>query len=241
MNKSLMTNILALLVIAAGMLMTGDQKTLVLNTGLFALSGGVTNWLAVHMLFEKIPGIYGSGVIPERFEEFKSAIKDLIMEQFFNKENIAQFFSRMAPESEDKNGGIQKLIDSVDFNGAFDALVEVIMNSSFAGMLSMVGGAKALEPLQEPFVEKMKEFMSTVGNDSEVMDQFKHASTEALLNRVEEIVDHRLDELTPQIVKEIVQQMIQKHLGWLVVWGGVFGGLIGLLVTLLPLVLPMSN
>ena len=40
----------------------------------FALSGGITNWIAIHMLFEKIP-FYGSGVIPKRFEEFKTGIK----------------------------------------------------------------------------------------------------------------------------------------------------------------------
>ena len=45
--------------------------------------------------------------------------------------------------------------------------------------------------------------------------------------KVSEIIDQRLSELTPQLVKEIIQAMIRKHLGWLVVWGGVFGGVIG--------------
>jgi uncharacterized membrane protein YheB (UPF0754 family) len=50
---------------------------------------------------------------------------------------------------------------------------------------------------------------------------------------VQNIIDKRLDELTPQLVKTIIQQMIRSHLGWLVVWGGVFGGLIGLTSALL--------
>ena len=45
--------------------------------------------------------------------------------------------------------------------------------------------------------------------------------------KVSDIIDQRLSELTPQLVKEIIQTMIRKHLGWLVVWGGVFGGVIG--------------
>jgi uncharacterized membrane protein YheB (UPF0754 family) len=230
MNKSLLTNIIALLLVVIGLLMSGPWQNLVLNTGLFALSGGITNWLAIHMLFEKVPGFYGSGVIPARFEEFKEGIKTLIMEQFFNPENIKNFFSRLGNDESDS--GIKNLVDSVDLSGAFESLVEVIMASSFGSMLSMLGGAEALQPLKDPFVEKMKEFLASVGEDKEVMSQLKHSSTEALLDKVEDIVDQRLEELTPELVKEIIQQMIRKHLGWLVVWGGVLGGVIGLVVTL---------
>ena len=43
----------------------------------------------------------------------------------------------------------------------------------------------------------------------------------------EQIIDQRLDELTPGQVKNIIDEMIRKHLGWLVVWGGAVGGFIG--------------
>ena len=74
MNKSLLTNVLALCVTIAGYL-SPIHSELIFMVGIFALSGGVTNWLAVHMLFEKIPFLYGSGVIPNRFEDFKVGIK----------------------------------------------------------------------------------------------------------------------------------------------------------------------
>ena len=233
MDKSLLTNLVALLIVIAGIAITGEYKTLVLNTGLFALSGGLTNWLAIHMLFEKVPGFYGSGVIPARFEEFKTGIKVLVMEQFFSQENLESFFSKIsAPDSGDTGKtAMDKIVGSVDFEGAFDSLVEVIMNSSFAGMLSMVGGANALTPLREPFIEKMREFLAKVGEDKEILDHIRQDSSETLMASVEQIVDQRLDELTPQLVKEIIQQMIRKHLGWLVVWGGVIGGLTGLVTT----------
>ena len=127
---------------------------------------------------------------------------------------------------------MDKIVGSVDLDGAFESLVEVIMNSSFAGMLSMVGGANALLPLREPFIEKMREFLAKVGEDKEILDNIRQDSSATLMASVEQIVDQRLDELTPQLVKEIIQQMIRKHLGWLVVWGGVIGGLIGLVTTL---------
>ena len=51
-NKSLLSNAVALMFVIVGYLMEGPVQIYILNVGLFALSGGVTNWLAVHMLFE---------------------------------------------------------------------------------------------------------------------------------------------------------------------------------------------
>ena len=234
MDKSLTTNLIALFIVIIGLFMNGVPAEYVLNTGLFALSGGITNWLAVHMLFERVPGFYGSGVIPARFEEFKGGIKALVMEQFFSTENLESFFSKLTAAGPDKEqkSGLERIIARIDLDAAFDSLVEVIMNSSFASMLSMFGGAKALDGLREPFVEKMHDFLLRVGEDQEILEQFRRDSTSSLLGKVEQIVDARLDELTPQLVKEIIQQMIRKHLGWLVVWGGVIGGVIGLIATI---------
>ncbi|MAM69642.1 MAG: DUF445 domain-containing protein [Gammaproteobacteria bacterium] len=233
-DKAVLTNLTALLIVGIALLVEIPYQPVVLNTGLFALSGGVTNWLAVHMLFEKVPGFYGSGVIPARFEEFKFGIKKLIMEQFFTPENIQRFINQAEHESEHQDKNIaRKMAEKVDFSGAYDSLVDVIMNSSFGGMLSMVGGSDALKPLREPFINKMQDYVGRLAEDREFLRQFRQSSAERVISRVEIVVDKRLDELTPQLVKEIIQQMIRRHLGWLVVWGGVIGGLIGLLVSLL--------
>ena len=54
-----------------------------------------------------------------------------------------------------------------------------------------------------------------------------------MISSIEEVIDARLNELTPLMVKEMVQKLIKEHLSWLVVWGGVFGGLIGLVSSFL--------
>ena len=51
MNKNIITNVVALAV-AVGGHFSPAYSDIILMTGLFALSGGMTNWLAVHMLFE---------------------------------------------------------------------------------------------------------------------------------------------------------------------------------------------
>jgi len=234
MNKNVLTNL-----IAAGVFGLGWewQNDLIMMIGLFALSGALTNWLAVHMLFEKVPGLVGSGVIPARFEAFKSAIKTMMMEQFFTQENIDRFVSGGAAKG---SLNIAPVIEKIDMSPAFDKLVEVIMSSSFGGMLGMLGGVEALTPLKEPFINGMKESVIEI-TEKESFNQLLQAEIDQpevmadIRAKVAEIIDARLEELTPQLVKEMVQQMIKQHLGWLVVWGGVFGGLIGLLSALIVL------
>ena len=55
MNKSLITNFLALSLTVYGGFFSPIYSTEIFMAGLFALSGGLTNWLAIHMLFEKVP------------------------------------------------------------------------------------------------------------------------------------------------------------------------------------------
>lgn len=232
MNKSLITNLLALSAALAGYLL---QLPLLQTAGLFALSGAVTNWLAVHMLFEKIPGLYGSGVIPCRFEEFKLGIKTLIMEQFFTAENIERF---LKPQNGvQPNLHLAPVIDRLDLSPLFDALVKAIEESSLGGMLNMVGGIAVLQPLREPFIAKAKLKLEEMTAEEAFVrllrEELEQPDNLLQINRqVEQVVEQRLQELTPQLVKEIVSAMIRKHLGWLVVWGGVFGALIGLCASL---------
>jgi len=228
MNKSLITNGLAMVIVILGYTL---EHKIILTIGLFALSGAITNWLAVYMLFERVPGLYGSGVIPARFEDFKLGIKSLMMTQFFTADNIDRFL-KGSGESNDLH--LAPVIEKVDLSPSFDSLVEVIMASSFGGMLGMLGGQEALLPLKEPFIINMKKSLTEMTQDEGfqklLRDELEQPDVMSdIRQHIEEIVEKRLNELTPQLVKEIIQEMIKKHLGWLVVWGGIFGGLIGLL------------
>ena len=232
MNKSVLTNGVALALVLLGFAL---DNSIVKTVGLFALSGAITNWLAVHMLFEKVPGLYGSGVIPQRFEDFKKGIRNLLMQQFFSPANIQRF---IADRQQLPDLNLPAVIEKVDLAPTFDSLVAVIKESSFGQMLGMFGGVQALEPLRQPFVSKMTESLITITQDpgfkSLIQQQLSQPDVaDTLQLQIENIVEQRLSELTPQLVKEIIQQMIKQHLGWLVVWGGVFGGLIGLVAALL--------
>lgn len=234
MNKSFITNLLALLLTILGYSLHND---IVFSIGIFALSGAITNALAIHMLFEKVPFLYGSGVVENRFDEFRKGIYNLIMTQFFTKENLQQFFEE---EIGDKKShfDLHPILEKTDFTPAFNSLKEAVLESPFGAMLGMFGGESALEPLQEPFTNKLQASIIAISKN----ESFQNALHESFSNsdmsddiyeKVSNIVNKRLEELTPKMVKDIVQEMIKKHLGWLVVWGGVLGGLIGFLSTLI--------
>ena len=212
----------------------GEAGTILRTAGLFALSGALTNWLAVHMLFERVPGLYGSGIIPLHFEKFKTGILELVTEELFNRGNINKSF---AADNDSAAVDFSPAIDKISLDGAWESLMSTIRESAFGSMLGMIGGEEALAPMKESFVAKMRGFLKDSANSEQFQSALSNslsspAANDLFREKIETIVKARLDELTPEMVKEIIQKMIREHLGWLVVWGAIFGGVIGLLTAL---------
>ena len=232
MNKSLATNVCCAAMIALGYLLSEPLSKPVLGMGFFGLSGALTNWLAIHMLFERVPGLYGSGIIPLKFEVFKAAIRDMIMDQFFTVENIQRFIQEGGAKPD-----LQPVIENLDYDQIFEGFLEVIEKSKFGGMIGMFGGTKALESMREPFSRTLSAKLTEMVADPEFLQNFSRNSSGELHDmwqaKIGEMVDSRLAELTPEMVKKIIQDMIRDHLGWLVIWGGVFGSLIGFITSFL--------
>lgn len=236
-NKNVLPNLIALIIIAVAVMLQEPHKSLLLSVGLFALSGAITNWLAVHMLFEKVPGLYGSGIIPAHFIGFKQALHRLATEELFKVENVENAM-QSATESDHTAIDVSVALEAIDLDVAFERLLEVITASSLGGMLNMVGGQAALEPMRQPFKEKIAEYLHETSR-SDSFQQALHGqiaqvtTSDEFIRKVDQIIHARLEELTPDMVKDIIKRMIKQHLGWLVVWGGVLGGLIGLLTGLI--------
>lgn len=231
MDKGWATNFVALGFVGGSYFLDGAVANAVRSAGLFALSGAVTNQLAIHMLFEKIPFLYGSGIILDRFESIREALKTLIMEQFFSTEKIEAFV-----QSQERTINLGPVIEETDFTPAYDALVASVMESPLGGMLGMFGGEALIAKLKEPFITKIK--LSTIAisqSDSfmNALNAHMHEGSGTLTQSIGEIVELRLAELTPVMIKEMLFGLMQEHLGWLVVWGGVFGAVIGLLSSLI--------
>lgn len=149
------------------------------------------------------------------------------MSEFFTKEQLENFF-----KSEEKKINLEPLIQESDLSPAFDALTKTVMESSFGSMIGMFGGAALIESLRESFTSKMKNAIVLIVKSDEFntnLQKYLQSSTLSsdMIKSIEDIIDARLNELTPQMVKEMIHKLINEHLSWLVVWGGVFGGAIG--------------
>ncbi|CAA6798991.1 MAG: Unknown protein, partial [uncultured Sulfurovum sp.] len=208
MSKATITDIASVSLIGIGLAATGPLAKPILYTGLFAFSGAVTNQVAIYMLFNKVPFLYGSGVIEENFENFKGSIKEMIMKQFFNKEQLTAFF-----QSEEKKIDLAPLVESADFSPAFDALSSSVMESKFGEMLNMFGGEKALENLREPFAKKLKSAVVKIVDSETFKKQIDHHLANSSLNddiltTVDDLITKRLNELTPKMVNELVHELI---------------------------------
>jgi len=227
-SKSSLTDGISVALIGMGSSLPEPYGTPVLFTGLFSFSGAVTNQVAIHMLFNKVPLLYGSGVIEKNFDTFKGSIKNMIMTQFFNQEQLTAFF-----QNEEQKIDLAPLVESADFSTAFIALKQSVMESKLGDALNFFGGEKALDSLEEPFAKKLKSAVVGIVSSDTFKAQINHHLEHSTLNddlreSVERLITDRLNDLTPRMVNDLVHELIHTHLGWLVVWGGVFGGLIGL-------------
>jgi hypothetical protein len=169
MDKGTFSNLVSAAVTGAGLLLpAGTARDLVLSVGLFALSGGVTNALAVKMLFDRIPGLIGSGVIPARFQEIREKVRSVILEHFFDEAHLGRFlekhrgeldwkkYVRQAGDGRDPVRGIiekhwDALVSPERLQPFVDAEVEKLLDSKIGGLLIMVG-VDTVKPAVRQFV-----------------------------------------------------------------------------------------
>ena len=80
----------------------------------------------------------------------------MILEQFFSQNNIEKFISNTNLSPKIEVSKLRNLTTLVDYDLAFSQLLQTVSSSPLGGMLSMFGGETVLEPLKDPFKEKMK-------------------------------------------------------------------------------------
>lgn len=267
-NKGAFSNIVSGTLLTTGIVLAaadvgGAFQELVLTIGLFAFSGGITNALAVKMLFDRIPGLAGSGVIQNRFAEIREEIKSLILEQFFTEENLREFL-REKSENIDllsylqgPGGGnpavafVESQWDKLTSPEVLDPLLDkqvdkIFESSALGGLLGLVGKDTVqgiigtfvesfTSSLKEKVLERAENFSANPSELGVQLDEERLVSD--IRREVDRLLEKRLESLGPEQVKHIIEDVIRRHLGWLVVWGNVFGGLIGLATFLLSGVL----
>jgi len=241
-NKSFLSNCTSFTILLIGVVLTytiGEESAsgykasrYILSFGLFAFSGGITNWLAVKMLFDKVIFLYGSGVIPNRFVEIREALKEMIMTSFFDEEHMSGFMKENIKNVVDIESSCNELIDSPKMSALMDQkLNEQLQNPLAVLMMASFGiqNPTSLIPMVKPMLMNFAK-----GMVPEIQKSVRKVVEEAgdakkMRGQIDKLLEDRLQYLTAEAVKEQMEDVIRRHLHWLVIWGNVFGGFIGLL------------
>lgn len=254
MDKGTVSNVISTCVLTLGLLLeSSPAQAWILSAGLFAFSGGITNWLAVKMLFDRIPGLIGSGVIPARFREIRRKVKDLIVEHFFDEEYLRKFFAEKQKDidwssylksSESGKSPVtsfvekqwEKLASEKAIQPIIDEQIDKLADSSVGGFLMIVGldnVRPAVNRFVSAFVASMRDKVLAAADKLSTsefeIELDEERVVEDIRTQVEPLLERKLEELQADDVKRMMEDVIRNHLGWLIVWGNVFGGALGIL------------
>jgi len=234
-TKGNVANFVAFVIMIVGLVLTiiyPDNLPLqyILAFGLFAFTSGITNWIAIRMLFDRIPGLYGSGIIEAEVVTIRQTAKDLIIKTFFNAEYLNRYISEKAGvllNTFDIEGILKSLLDSDVVDDIIDMKLEEIRQRPEGMWLAMMGvDNNNLKPMIKPLI---------LGLSSDVapmivqrFDPSKAINVDIIKAEVEQLVTQKLEELTPSNIKHLLEGVMADHLGWLIIWGNIFGGAIGL-------------
>jgi len=239
-NKGDVSNFATLFVFVVGVTLracVGKDSavaSLVLAFGLFGFAGGITNWLAVKMLFDKIPLLVGSGVIPRRFQDILGALKAMILDTFFEEKFLKNYVddrSESLLQSLDLKSRLQKGMSAEGFDAKLAEKLEKLAETPDGAFLAtigpMFGGFPAMVPMLKPMLVAVGlELLNSI-TDGVVISEM--VDVKQVRAEIDLALESRMTTLTPRKVKRMMSRVIREHLGWLVVWGNVFGGLIGVL------------
>ncbi|RXJ72006.1 DUF445 domain-containing protein [Veronia nyctiphanis] len=185
------------------------------------------------MLFEKVPGLYGSGVIQNKFVEIRQNAKTMILDEFFSSDNVVKYIEKKSHDSAGIGTYLANMVNKFDFNPLFDAFIRRVNEGPLGVLLGLSGTTPNMDAFREPVIKNIRESLEEFCYEPNFQASLIKGLTEpevgaGIVNQIEELIDKRLSELTPEIVKDLTHSIIHEHLGWLVVWGGIFGGLVGI-------------
>jgi hypothetical protein len=187
----------------------------VLSFGLFSFAGGITNWLAIKMLFDKIPLLYGSGVIPRQFKAIRETIKTTIMNTFFDSNYLETYLNDRAKgflADVDVGSRIKKGMELPSFEVKLVAKLQELSEKPdgmlLQTMAGMFGGIEPLVPFVKPLIIGLAdEFANSLVENFDIKD---YISVDKIRGELDSLMTKKLELLTPEIVKVLIEDVIKE-------------------------------
>ncbi|XP_070575839.1 uncharacterized protein [Ptychodera flava] len=178
--------------------------------GIFGFSGGAANWVAIKLVFYRIPGLIGSGVIPRHYMEIKQRIKSMVIEIFFEQEFLSRYLAEKgdaflsAINLEDQ---MKETTESGHMDVLIDKQIKMMVTEPEGAMFKMVGMDST----------KLKSFVKSlicsISNQitHRLLVSFKnstHFTAEHIRHEVEAMIVTRMENITAKQVIKIVEELV---------------------------------
>jgi len=204
--------------------------------GLFGFSGGMTNWLAIRMMFDKIPFLIGSGILLKHFIEIRENVKKTTMETYFDAGHITSYVQQkteMILSALQLEESIRDIIRSPEVQQLIEDKIDDMYETPEGMVLGMMVNKTKMKGSIMPSIEN-------IGGDivplvSQMIRSSEHLTEDNLREKIDEMITSKLVEMSPDIVIGVVKDMVETELGWVIIWGNIFGGLLGIILEIATL------
>lgn len=206
-NKGDVSNVVTFVIFCIGVLMRflgrkDELASAILAFGLFGFAGGATNAIAVTMLFDKIPFLIGSGVIPRRFKDILEALKSLILDTFFEEKFLRAYVSERSADlvsAVDLKGRLERAMQADGFDAVlatkFEALASTPDGQLIATLAPMFGGYESMTVMLKPVLRAVgNELLTTLTSNFDIIDV---VDVGQIRREIDRALSQRMSMLTP--------------------------------------------
>jgi hypothetical protein len=172
--------------------------------GLFGFIGGVTNWVAIEMLFVRIPYLIGTGVVAKQYKELREGIRRIVVNTLFDPTAVSKYFSGQ------RKYAIEMLHLGPHFGGLLDSpaantIVEQKIDSALAGPEGLILTLLGVDHSELRSIIRKNVQLFLVDISPIILDKLSPGiiNGEGLQEEVEKILDQKIEELSATKVRQV--------------------------------------
>jgi len=158
--------------------------------------------------------------ILEKYDEIRDALKETVMRTFFDETYLNWYVKDKLLSI----NYIEVTKNLVEKHNAHEIILEAAVTDP--NLRALVG--PSLKPLIIKTVSKMEPQIKDAIKKVNLVQQLSNAR-----QQIDDMLEGKLQIMTPPRVKALMEDLIASELYWLVVWGNIFGGGLGIIGALL--------
>ncbi|XP_065184684.1 uncharacterized protein LOC135815332 [Sycon ciliatum] len=202
-----------------------------LSAGLFGFMGGFTNWLAVAMLFTKVPFLYGSGVVPARFKEIRVRLRKEMVTSVFDGRHFIRYVNqrtRTAVASADVPQQIAKFLSNPEVDSILQRRLNEFRDEPVGQLLASVGVKADDQSTVKPAIIGASADLAPAVLTA--LGQLNKTPVHLFRRELDAFITQRAENLDQETVTRMLKAVLRPHLGWIILWGSFFGMVMGIIV-----------